>query len=136
MSPPLFVHSARLLVRRIAALQPRLLAFVAGALALLWFLFRVIPKPTRAFYPCQRAAFPVATTFVIWLIGALGGKLALDGMSRRLRQYRWVVAGLGAATVLGLAGWTISFMKEEAEASPAQIATDFNFIPAKPNDPK
>ncbi len=135
MSLPL-THRLRRLIGSFNPVYPRLIALFTGATALLWFLFRVIPKPSRAAYPCQRAAFPVATTFVIWLIGALGGKLALDGLSRRLQQYRWVVAGLGAATLLGLAGWTISFMKEEAEASPAQIATDFNFIPAKSNDPK
>jgi hypothetical protein len=30
----------------------------AGLLALAWFLIRVLPKPSRATYPCQRAAFP------------------------------------------------------------------------------
>jgi hypothetical protein len=40
-----------------------------GLGALIWFLIRVIPKPSRATYPCQRAAFPVASAFVIWLTG-------------------------------------------------------------------
>jgi hypothetical protein len=39
----------------------RILAAVAGLVALTWFLVRVIPKPSRASYPCQRAAFPLAT---------------------------------------------------------------------------
>ncbi len=38
-----------------------------GLISLLWFLIRVIPKPSRANYPCQRAAFPFATSFIIWL---------------------------------------------------------------------
>jgi len=38
-------------------------------LALLWFLIRVIPKPTRALYPCQRVAAPMASSFVIFLLG-------------------------------------------------------------------
>jgi hypothetical protein len=41
---------------------------LAGFLSLLWFLVRVIPKPSRATYPCQRVAFPLATSFVIWLM--------------------------------------------------------------------
>ena len=40
-----------------------------GLAALAWFLIRVIPKPSRALYPCQRAAFPLATSLIIWLMG-------------------------------------------------------------------
>ena len=43
--------------------------FFIGIGSLIWFLIRVIPKPSRAMYPCQRAAFPVASGFVIWLTG-------------------------------------------------------------------
>lgn len=45
--------------------------YLLGAAALVWFIIRVIPKPSRATYPCQRAAFPIATAFVIWITGAL-----------------------------------------------------------------
>jgi hypothetical protein len=34
---------------------------------LAWFLIRVVPKPTRATYPCQQAAAPLAAGFVGWL---------------------------------------------------------------------
>ena len=45
------------------------IAFIAlGLLSTIWFLIRVIPKPSRATYPCMRAAAPVMSTFVIWLI--------------------------------------------------------------------
>jgi hypothetical protein len=47
----------------------KVLSIAAGAGALAWFLIRVIPKPSRAAYPCQRAAFPMASGFVIWLAG-------------------------------------------------------------------
>lgn len=39
------------------------------ALSVGWFFVRVIPKPIRATYPCQQAAFPVLSAFVIWLLG-------------------------------------------------------------------
>jgi hypothetical protein len=45
-----------------------------GFMSLIWFLIRVIPKPGRAAYPCQRAAFPLASAFVIWVVGTFGGK--------------------------------------------------------------
>jgi len=51
---------------------PVLIVFcVTGFASLIWFLIRVIPKPSRALYPCQRAAFPVATSFIIWISGTL-----------------------------------------------------------------
>jgi uncharacterized protein (DUF362 family) len=46
--------------------------FGAGLLSLVWFVFRVAPKPSRAAYPCQRAAAPLAGGFVIWMAGVLG----------------------------------------------------------------
>jgi len=42
---------------------------VLGLAALVWFIIRVIPKPSRVLYPCQRVAFPLATSFIIWLMG-------------------------------------------------------------------
>ena len=53
------------------SLPQRLLLPLIGLLALIWFLVRVIPKPNRATYPCQRIAFPLASGFVIWLMGIL-----------------------------------------------------------------
>lgn len=47
----------------------RLFFPLIGLGALVWFLVRVIPKPSRATYPCQRAAFPIASGFVIYLLG-------------------------------------------------------------------
>jgi len=42
-----------------------------GLASLVWLLVRVIPKPSRAAYPCQRAAAPLASGFVLWVAGAL-----------------------------------------------------------------
>ena len=49
---------------------------IVGLSALVWCLIRVIPKPTRATYPCQRVAFPLASSFVVWLSGALASAAA------------------------------------------------------------
>jgi hypothetical protein len=45
----------------------RIYSPLLGFAALLWFLMRVIPKPSRAAYPCQRVAFPLASGFIIWI---------------------------------------------------------------------
>ena len=47
----------------------KLLAILIGLATTLWFIIRVIPKPIRITYPCQRSAFPVLTGFIVWLSG-------------------------------------------------------------------
>jgi gluconolactonase len=42
---------------------------IVGLLSLVWFLIRVLPKPSRAMYPCQQVAFPLASGFVAWILG-------------------------------------------------------------------
>jgi len=38
---------------------------VISVLATIWFLIRVIPKPSRAAYPCMQVVAPVMSGFVI-----------------------------------------------------------------------
>jgi len=45
----------------------RLLFFTTSVLATVWFFARVIPKPTRATYPCMKIAAPLASSLVIWI---------------------------------------------------------------------
>ncbi len=45
-------------------------AFVAlGISSIIWFLIRVLPKPSRAAYPCIQASYPIMSSFVVWLVG-------------------------------------------------------------------
>ena len=55
---------------------------VAGLLSLIWFLVRVAPKPSRAAYPCQRAAAPLAGGLLVWIACAL----ASASLYRRARE--------------------------------------------------
>lgn len=49
-------------------LPPRLLIIILGVVSTLWFLIRVIPKPSRASYPCMRVAAPFMSAFVMYLL--------------------------------------------------------------------
>ena len=113
----------------------RLAAIGSGAAALLWFLVRVIPKPSRASYPCQRAAFPIASGFVIWLCGALAIKSVMGRLGRGVGRHRMAAGFLGLLTMLGVAGWTLVSYTNTVAAAAAAAGTDWNFIPAKPNAP-
>ena len=125
------LNLAKTLSRRAGGSWLRLAAIVSGAAALVWFLVRVIPKPSRASYPCQRAAFPVASGFVLWLCGVVAIKSGL----KRLARIRFA-ACCGLLTVLAVAAWTlISFTGNSAAQNAGKPPTDWNFIPAKPNEP-
>ena len=104
---------------------------ISGVLALLWFLVRVIPKPSRASYPCQRAAFPVASAFVVWLCGALAIKCGL----KRLAHGR-LAAYCGMMTVVAFAAWTlVSFSGDGTAETATNSPSGFDFVAATPNTP-
>jgi hypothetical protein len=69
-----------------------------GLMSLVWFLVRVIPKPSRAAYPCQRAAAPMASACVLWMLALVGSAVLWQRareLSRRSRFLRaWVCLGL------------------------------------------
>ena len=64
----------------------------AGLLSLMWFLARVLPKPSRAAYPCQRAAAPLASGFVLWMVGALATMSASSRVRELWKRSRVVLA--------------------------------------------
>lgn len=44
-----------------------------GLAALVWFLIRVVPKPSRIEYPCQQVAAPVALSFLAFMASVVSG---------------------------------------------------------------
>jgi hypothetical protein len=113
----------------------RFAVILSGALALLWFLARVIPKPSRASYPCQRAAYPLASGFVVWLCGLLAIRSWAGWLGRGLGRYRMATNCLAALTVLAMAGWTWISYPGDGGAAAASRTTDWKFVPAQPNEP-
>jgi hypothetical protein len=81
---------------------------VTGFLALIWFLVRVIPKPSRATYPCQRVAFPLASGFVVWLMGTIGSVAAFRKAKHCFARSRYVVGAILLAVSVGAAFVAIS----------------------------
>ena len=68
--------------------------YLVGFVALIWFLIRVIPKPSRAAYPCQRAAFPIASAFVIWIGAIVTTSFLFKKAKVKFREARYAVAGV------------------------------------------
>jgi len=97
-----------------------------GLCALAWFLIRVIPKPSRAAYPCQRAAFPLASATIVWMLGFwISAKLVRRPLRLGLRrEFAVVLGGLTVAFVLVL----VSFV------TPSNIAVAGDEMPFVPSD--
>ncbi len=97
---------------------------IVGLLSLLWFLIRVLPKPSRATYPCQRVAAPLASGFIVWFTGLIGSTLAYRKAKRTLHQSRYVVAAVCIVVSIMAVWWSLNVTQEP----PAQAA----FTPSDP----
>jgi Domain of unknown function (DUF362) len=71
---------------------PKLIFIALGISSTIWFLVRVIPKPQRATYPCMRAAAPIMSAFVVYLLTLSGSILALNKAKDHFRKARYVYA--------------------------------------------
>jgi hypothetical protein len=73
-----------------------------GLVSLIWFLIRVVPKPSRATYPCQRLAAPLAGGFAVWIAGLIGSTFAYNRMKRLLKKSRYIAAGICAVAAVAV----------------------------------
>ncbi len=83
----------------------KLLFPALGILAIAWFLLRVIPKPSRALYPCQRIAAGIGVGFLAYVAGLLVTCAGFRFIRRRLGQAAAVtfICVVGALTYHGIA---------------------------------
>ncbi|MBL7184760.1 MAG: DUF362 domain-containing protein [Phycisphaerae bacterium] len=96
----------------------------AGLLSLIWFLIRVIPKPSRATYPCQRLAAPLAGGFVVWIAALVASAVAYRKARRFFDKSRYAIAGICIALSVMAIWLSLSFTTE----APATAA----FVPSEP----
>jgi hypothetical protein len=80
----------------------KLTFFIMGIVSTIWFLLRVIPKPSRATYPCMKVAAPFMSGFVTYLLAVAG----LTAVSRRTA--RKIVNVRFGATFLLMAGVVVA----------------------------
>ena len=88
----------------------KILFFVTGILSTIWFLVRVIPKPSRATYPCMKAAAPIMASFIIYLLSLAGSVVALRKFKKSLLKAKYFIAFIflvGAVLALSLSVITV-----------------------------
>ena len=108
----------------------KMVYLLISILATIWFLFRVIPKPVRATYPCMQVAAPLMSGFIIWIMALLGTTLAF----RKAKQ-RWMETRYIAATLFLVAGIGAAFLMMPKSAAEAKAYNNELEIWYKPNMP-
>ncbi len=108
--------------------MPATITFVImGIGSTLWFLFRVIPKPQRATYPCMKVAAPIMSSFVIYLLSLSGIVLAFRQSKRKFIQARYLAAaGFLVVSVVS----AVIYFAHDTQSSKAATP-----IPDAPNTP-
>lgn len=113
-----------------SAIKKLMFPFI-GFLSLLWFLIRVIPKPSRAAYPCMKAAAPIASSFIVYLGGIAVSLFAYRKAQKHFRQSR-ILAG-ACLILLSVGIGMFAFLRTNDQAR-AMTADSFN-DPLGPNNP-
>ena len=72
---------------------PKLLFFIMGIISTIWFLIRVIPKPSRANYPCMQVAAPFMSGFVVYVLSLGVATLALRKARQNIFRARYIAGG-------------------------------------------
>ena len=101
---------------------------IISILATLWFLFRVIPKPSRALYPCMQVAAPIMSSFIIWILTLSGTVLAFKKAKKKLFEAKYAAAFL--LLISGIVAASMFTLSTSAEASASDIEIWY-----KPNNP-
>jgi hypothetical protein len=96
----------------------KLMFLITGIASTIWFLIRVIPKPSRAAYPCMKAAAPFMSSFVIYVMSITGSFLAFKKSKAQFRKAKYITAvlllfaSISAALVSFVSNNTMIFAEE------------------------
>lgn len=111
-------------------IHPKLLFIILGIISTFWFLIRVIPKPSRAAYPCMRAAAPFMSGFFTYLL-AVAGLTILSGKTKRKLNVRYGAAFLLLSGVIVTMAVTPSANRQTATQT-TQVKTGPDDGPNQP----
>jgi uncharacterized protein (DUF362 family) len=106
----------------------KLIYISISILATLWFLIRVIPKPSRATYPCMQVVAPIMSSFVIWMLAVTGAAFAFRRAKHKILEARYIAAGL--FLILGIAFTSVFMVRSSNETKAANLEIWY-----KPNIP-
>lgn len=107
----------------------KLTFIITGIVSTIWFIVRVIPKPSRATYPCMRVAAPMMSSFVIWLLAVAGSVGAFRTAKLNFAHSNYMYATL--FLVLSLTGFLFVFNRENGSAI-SKSSVEWVIVPNQP----
>ncbi len=102
---------------------------ILGVSSTIWFLIRVIPKPQRAAYPCMRAAAPIMSGFVVYLLTLLGTFAAFKKARQNFQRSHYWLGTL--FLLLTIAGFAL-FLGQRTETLYARNKAEWVITPNNP----
>ena len=99
----------------------------------MWFLVRVIPKPSRARYPCMQVAAPIMSSFVIYLLGISATWLSFKKFRQSLHRSRYLAGSL--FLFLSLTAFAFIMLWDSKETIAGTIFPGYNTFPVASNQP-
>jgi hypothetical protein len=89
------MYKLHLLIKKLALkgkVPARISFFVLGILSTIWFLIRVIPKPSRVYYPCIKTASPFMSSFVMYILSITATAFSFKKYKQLLNSGRGIAA--------------------------------------------
>ena len=104
-----------------------------GLSATLWFLFRVIPKPSRARYPCMQATAPLMSSFVIYLLAISASMYSFKKFKQAFQKSRYLLGSV--FLLLVIISVSAIVLKENKYAVANVLNPVDNTFPVESNQP-
>jgi hypothetical protein len=108
-----------------------LIVYILGFLATTWFIIRVVPKPSRAKYPCMQVCAPFMSAFVVQMTALIISVWSFRRYRSFFKQNRSILAL--SFLFIAIAGWMIAFSIPSKIAESMSFSGSQSFYP--PNDP-
>ncbi len=97
----------------------KILFFFMGIISTIWFLVRVIPKPSRAAYPCMKTAAPFMSGFIMYLITLTSTSFVIRLAGRKFKKSMYLA---GSALIVVAAFSSLLFLGSNPVKLRADIA--------------
>ena len=108
---------------------------ILGVISVIWLLVRVIPKPSRISYPCQRMAAANAVAFITWLLGTLLAGTFFKKAFRKLRESKISVGVVLLVLALGVGTITVMLTYHKEIQAAINRSEDIPYNPTDVNQP-
>lgn len=112
--------SGRIVKFRFDTIYAKIAFPLIGILAIAWFLFRVVPKPTRASYPCQQVAMSIGGSFLLYVAGLITSLSVYTQIKNRLNKPLALGFIVSVAVIVSI---TVGLAVSNAVIEPTAIIT-------------